>query len=204
MDESQATWNELAARGIIKNLEKRQMAGSYAESGARALEEVLLMVPEGATVYRCGSMTTTAIGIWKKLAERGKVKVIDPYLPGLTREESFELRREGLMADVMISSCNAITLDGRLINLDGLGNRVAAMMFGPRKIILVAGMNKVCADLDSAMERVKHYAAPVNAIRLGTETACAKDGLCRDCRSPSGCATCGASSRAIRSRAAFM
>ncbi|MCL5405297.1 MAG: lactate utilization protein [Deltaproteobacteria bacterium] len=184
MDKNQVSWNEKVAQGIIENLEKRRMAGSYAETGAQALEEVLAMVPDGATVFRCGSITTTGIGLWKRLADRPKVKVIDPYLHGLAREESFQLRRQGLGADIMISSCNAITLDGRLISLDGLGNRVAAMMFGPEKVILVVGMNKVCADLDSAISRVKHYAAPLNAIRLGVETACTHDGLCRDCRSP--------------------
>ena len=184
MDKNQVSWNEKVAQGIIENLEKRRMAGSYAETGTQALEEVLAMIPEGATVYRCGSVTTTAIGVWKRLAERPKVKVIDPYLPGITREESLQLRHQGFGADIMLASCNAITLDGRLINLDGLGNRVAAMMFGPKKVILVVSMNKVCADLDSAIARVKHYAAPVNAIRLGLESACGHDGICHDCRSP--------------------
>ena len=84
----------------------------------------------------------------------------------------------------MIASSNAITLDGRLVNLDGMGNRVASMVFGPRKVVLVIGMNKVAADLDSAMARVKHYAGPVNAIRLGLNTPCVATGLCSDCRSP--------------------
>ena len=184
MDKNQASWNQKSAMGIIENLEKRRMAGSFAETSARALEEVMAMIPDGATVYRCGSVTSTAIGIWKRLAETGKAKVIDPYLPGLTREESLRVRHEGFGADIMISSCNAITLDGRLVNLDGLGNRVAAMMFGPQKVILVVGMNKVCADLDSAVARVKHYAAPVNAIRLGLDTPCGHDGVCRDCHCP--------------------
>ncbi|MDR3557140.1 MAG: lactate utilization protein [Syntrophobacteraceae bacterium] len=184
MDKNQASWNQKVAQEVIENLEKRRMAGSYAETCAKALEEVLSMVPDGATVYRCGSISTTAIGLWKRLSDRPQVKVIDPYLPGLTREQSLALRHQGFGADIMIASCNAITLDGRLINLDGLGNRCAALMFGPQKVILVVGMNKVCPDLDSAISRVKHYAAPVNAIRLGVETACTHDGLCRDCRSP--------------------
>jgi hypothetical protein len=96
----------------------------------------------------------------------------------------------------MIASTNAITLDGKLVNLDGMGNRVAAMAFGPRKVILVVGMNKVAPDLDSAVARVKHYAAPVNAIRFGVSTPCVETGLCTDCRSAQRiCATCGASSK---------
>ena len=89
-----------------------------------------------------------------------------------------------MTADVMIASSNAITLDGKLVNLDGMGNRVAAMAFGPKKVILVVGMNKVAPDLDTAVARVKHYAAPVNSIRYGMKTPCVENGLCSDCKSP--------------------
>ncbi len=184
MDDNQTTWNEKAARNIIEHLEKRRMEGSYASSAAQARDQILAMIPEQAVVYRGGSTTTTAMGLWEKLAERPGVKIIDPYQPSLTPEEAIELRRQGLLADVMIASSNAITLDGRLVNLDGSGNRVAGMSFGPKKVILVVGMNKVTSDLESAMERVKHYAAPVNAVRVGYKTPCAETGLCIDCRSP--------------------
>ena len=100
------------------------------------------------------------------------------------REEGLELRRQGLTADVMVASTNAITLDGRLVNLDGMGNRVAAMAFGPKKVILVVGMNKVAPDLESAVARVKNYAAPINNIRYGLKNPCVETGLCSDCRSP--------------------
>jgi hypothetical protein len=89
-----------------------------------------------------------------------------------------------MAADVMIASSNAITLDGKLVNLDGMGNRVAAMIFGPKKVILVVGVNKIVPDLDSAMARVKHYSAPVNSIRLGLKNPCVETGLCADCKSP--------------------
>ena len=184
MDECQRAWNEKTAQVIIQNLEKRRMAGSYAATAAQALEEVLAMIPPGATIFRCGSVTATAMGLWGRIAARPEIKLLDPFQPGLSPEESMAVRRQGLLADLMIASCNAITLDGRLVNLDGAGNRVAAMMFGPAKVILITGMNKVAPDLDSAMSRVKHYAAPVNAIRAGRDTPCAADGLCRDCRSP--------------------
>ena len=99
-------------------------------------------------------------------------------------EEGLELRRQGLAADVMIASSNAITLDGRLVNLDGMGNRVASMAFGPKKVILLVGMNKVAPDLESAMARVKHRAAPINNIRYGLKNPCVETGLCSDCKTP--------------------
>ena len=182
MDQNQSEWNEKVAGKIIKNLEKRRMSGSYTPTAAKAQEEIVDMIPKGATVFRCGSMTAVGLGLWEAIGTLPDVNVIDPYLPELSREEGLELRRQGLIADIMIASTNAITLDGRLVNLDGMGNRVAAMAFGPKKVILVVGMNKVVPDLESAVARVKHYAAPVNAIRFGVKTPCVETGLCQDCR----------------------
>lgn len=184
MDEHQIEWNEKVAEKIIKNLEKRRMAGSYTASAAKAKDEIIEMIPQGATVFRCGSMTAVGIGLWEAIAALPEVKLIDPYRPELSPEEGLELRRQGLTADVMIASTNAITLDGRLVNLDGMGNRVAAMAFGPKKVILVVGMNKIAPDLESAIARVKHYAAPVNNIRYGLKNPCVETGLCSDCRTP--------------------
>lgn len=184
MDKNQIVWGDIVAKKIIKKLEKRRMEGSYAPTAAQAGEEILAMIPEGAVVFRCGSMTATNMGLWDKMAKRTEIKIINPYLAGLSAEEGLELRRKGMSADVMIASSNAITLDGKIVNLDGMGNRVAAMSFGPRKVILVVGMNKVTADLESAIARVKHYAAPVNAIRIGADTPCVETGLCSDCRAP--------------------
>jgi len=184
MDKHQIAWNEKVAKDIIGHLEKRRMEGSYSPSGVQAGEEVVAMIPEGSSVYRCGSMTTAGIGLWEKIAERSDLRVINPYAAGLTPEQAMELRRQGLLADVMIASSNAITLDGKLVNLDGSGNRVAAMTFGPKKVILIVGMNKVVPDLESAIARVKHYAAPVNVIRIGYKNPCEETGLCIDCRSP--------------------
>jgi hypothetical protein len=184
MDAHQTVWNEKVAKDIIGHLEKRRMGGSYAATADQARAEILSMIPKGAVVFRCGSMTAGGMGLWEAIAKLPEVKLIDPYQAGLSREEGFERRRQGMTADVMVASVNAITLDGKLVNLDGMGNRVAAMAFGPGKVILVVGMNKVAADLDSAMARVKHYAAPVNSIRLGIPTPCVETGLCADCRSP--------------------
>jgi hypothetical protein len=184
MDQHQTNWNEKVATKIIKNLEKRRMEGSYAPTAAQAKEEVIGTIPQGATVFRCGSMTSVGMGLWEEIAALPEVNVIDPYQPGLQPEEGIELRRQGLTADLMIASTNAITLDGRLVNLDGMGNRVAAMAFGPKKVILLVGMNKVAPDLETAMARVKDYAAPVNNIRLGYENPCVETGLCSDCKTP--------------------
>ena len=184
MDEHQVVWNEKVAAKIIQNLEKRRMAGSYAASVAKAKEEVLEMIPQGATVFRCGSMTVGGMGLWEAIAAIPEVNVIDPYLPKLSPEEGLDLRRRGLTADVMIASTNAITLDGRLVNLDGMGNRVAAMIFGPRKVVLVAGANKITPDLPTALKRVREVAAHMRAKSLGMETPCAESGRCADCRAP--------------------
>ena len=184
MDQHQREWNEKVAAKIIKNLEKRRMAGSYAIDAAQAKAGIVDMVPQGATVFRCGSMTAVGLGLWEAIAALPEVKLIDPYRAELSPEEGLELRRQGLTADVMIASTNAITLDGRLVNLDGMGNRVAAMAFGPKKVILVVGINKVAPDLESAIARVKHHAAPINNIRYGLNNPCVETGLCSDCRSP--------------------
>jgi hypothetical protein len=184
MDQHQREWNEKVARKIIEKLKKRRMTGSYTSSAGKAKDEIIEMIPKGATVFRCGSMTAVGMGLWEAISALPEVNLIDPYRPELSPEEGLELRRQGLTADVMIASTNAITLDGRLVNLDGTGNRVAAMAFGPKKVILVVGMNKVAADLESAVARVKHHAAPVNSIRLKVKTPCVETGLCEDCRSP--------------------
>jgi hypothetical protein len=183
MDAHQMVWNERVAKDIIKHLERRRMEGSYVPTAAQATEEIVAMIPKGSHVFRCGSMTTAGMGLWEALSKLDGVEIIDPYQTGVSPEEGMERRRRGMTADVMITSTNAITLDGKLVNLDGTGNRVAAMAFGPRKVILVVGMNKVVPDLESAMARVKHYAGPVNAIRLGLQTPCVETGLCTDCSS---------------------
>lgn len=183
MDKHRSEWNERTAKSIIAHFEKRGIEGSYSATVEAATGEVLAMIAGAATVYRCGSTTTAEMGLWEKIASIPGVTIIDPFEPGISAMENLRRRRLGLGADVMIASSNAVTLDGILVNLDGMGNRVAAMMFGPEKVILVVGMNKVTPDLSSAMARVKHYAAPVNAIRVGKAAPCAARGICNDCKS---------------------
>ena len=184
MDEHHVVWNEKVAAQIIKNLDKRRMEGSYAPTAAKAREEVIAMIPRGATVFRCGSMTATGMGLWEDIAKLPEVKLIDPYQAGIAPEEGLERRRRGMNANVMIASSNAVTLDGKLVNLDGMGNRVAAITFGPKKVILLVGMNKVTSDLESAMARVKHRSAPINNIRYGLKNPCVETGLCSACKTP--------------------
>ena len=184
MDVHQIKYREKLAEHLIKNLTKRRMAASFAPTAVQARKEIIAMIPAGATVSRCGSMSLAEMGLWEALAQKTGVEIIDPFAPGVTPEEASALMRRGLLADFMITSSNALTMDGKLVNLDATGNRVAAMCFGPDKVILVVGMNKVVPDLDTAMARVKHLAAPINAIRLNRETPCAETSQCVDCKSP--------------------
>jgi hypothetical protein len=184
MDTPQQLFREKVAQQIIKALEKRRMSGSYAPTSAQAREEVAALIPDGSSVFRCGSTSLMEMGLWERLKANPRITVIDPYLPEYSPEEGLEQRRRGLTADFMIASSNAITLDGKLVNLDGMGNRVAAMAFGPKKVILVIGMNKVALNLQEAMDRTKQVAAPMNCIRLNIDNPCKETGLCSDCHTP--------------------
>jgi L-lactate utilization protein LutB len=184
VDQPQIIYREKLAQHLIKHLTKRRLEASYAPTAAQARDEILAMIPAGAVVSRGGSMAVVEMGLWEALTRKPGVEIIDPFLPGLDPEVALERRRQSLLADFFITGSNAITLDGKLVNLDGLGNRVAGMCFGPKKVILVVGLNKVAPDLETAMARVKHHAAPINAIRLNRATPCVETGLCSDCKSP--------------------
>lgn len=184
MDPNQQLWNEKTAAKVIKALEKRRMEASYAATGAQARDEILAMIGDGSSVYRCGSASLNSIGFWDALEGREGVEIINPFTPGTSPEDAWQMRRQGLLADCLVSGTNALTLDGRLVNLDRTGNRVAAMLFGPNKVILAVGMNKIMPDLETAMARVKHLAAPVTANMVKAKTPCTADGTCHDCRTP--------------------
>ncbi len=191
MDAPVLKQREKLAAHIIKHLGKRKMAGSFVATAAEAKAEVLALISglakNPATVIRCGSETVGCLGLWTSIAALPGVTLMDPYAPGLTKEQGAEIRRQGLLADIMVASTNAITMDGRLVNLDGTGNRVAGMLFGPKKVILVVGMNKVAIDLDAAFDRVRTIAAPANNMRLGEayglKNPCLEDGRCHQCMS---------------------
>jgi len=169
------------ANTIIKNLEKRNMEGFYCNSKEEAKQKVLELIDENSSVSWGGSMTLGEIDIYSPLKE-GNYKVIDRDSVN-TPEEKRQKYLEAFNADYYLMSTNAITLDGKLINIDGNGNRVAALVYGPKKVIIVAGMNKVCPSEDKGVERVRNLATPPNAMRVGVNTPCSKTGKCHDCLS---------------------
>ena len=184
MDAHEKGWGEAVARSIIERLGKRHIEGSFAPSAEQACREILAMIPEGSSVYRGGSMSTVQIGLWDRISTITGVKYLNPYEAGISKEEAYSRRRQGCSADFLVTSANAVTLDGLLVNLDGTGNRVSGIAFGPSKVLLVVGVNKIVTDLEAARERIKRYTAPVNARRMGYKTPCAMTGKCTDCDSP--------------------
>lgn len=173
------------ARGqkAVAALAKNGFDALYLPSAAQAAEKVLEYVGPGAKVGFGGSMTIKSMNI-AALAEQKGAIILDHNRPGLSAEEKMEILRAQLTCDVFISSANAVTLEGFLFNVDGNGNRVAALSFGPRKNVVVAGINKVVKDLDEAYERLKAYAAPLNNKRLSKPNPCTTAGYCADCALP--------------------
>ncbi len=171
--------NELLAQKVIKGLESRNMSGYYAASKEEALKIALELIPEGSSVTMGGAMSVHEIGLSDAL-KNGNYKFID--------RDAYEDKRAAMLlaydADVFLSSVNSMTEDGVLINIDGNSNRVSAIAQGPKKVVFVVGMNKVCNDVDAAMKRARNVAAPTNAQRFGLDTPCAKTGSCMNCKSP--------------------
>jgi hypothetical protein len=140
-------------------------------------------IPDGTTVGIGGSVTLTQLGLQKALEKRG-IHLIWPFQQAKNEEERLRLIQKSFSADVFLSSTNAITEDGKLFNVDASGNRVGAMFIGPKKTIIVAGVNKIVKDLEAAEKRVKEWVAPQNIKRLNRKTPCAETGVCADCSSP--------------------
>ena len=171
--------NELLAQKVIKGLQSRNMSGYYAANREEALKIALELIPEGSTATMGGSVSAAEIGLVTALKE-GNYNFID-------RNEIADKRAAMLAAydaDFFLSSCNAITDDGILVNIDGNANRVSAIAQGPRKVLFIVGMNKVCSDVDAAMKRARNVAAVANAQRFGLSTPCSKLGACMNCKSP--------------------
>ena len=167
----------------VEALQKNRFSATYYPSAQEALEELLSVIPTDATVGIGGSWTLIQLEIVEKLEARGNI-VYCHHKPGLAPEEILDIRRKQLTCDVFLTSTNAITEDGRLVNTDATGNRVAAMIFGPKKVIVLAGVNKIVGTIDEAQERIRSKAAPLNNKRLNRPNPCVKTGYCVDCQGP--------------------
>lgn len=178
MNENMRKRNEQLAKMVIRGLNSRNMSGCYAADKEEAVKLALELIPEGSTVAMGGCMTAHEIGLIHAL-ENEKYHYIDR--DKMTPRDSLMAAYD---ADVFLTSANAITSDGIMVNIDGNSNRVSCIAQGPKKVVFLVGMNKVCSDLDSAMKRARNVAAPVNAQRFDIKTPCKETGRCCDCKSP--------------------
>ncbi len=169
---------DIAAEALRKNGFPAQVFDQRDE----ALEFLLTEAAEAETVGFGGSMTLAELGLTSRLRVAGKTVLVHGQA-GLSGEERRRIMQQQLNCDLFFTSTNALTLKGHLVNIDATGNRVGSMAFGPRKVVVVAGVNKLTADLESALKRVREVACPPNARRLGFDTPCAKTGVCNDCNS---------------------
>ena len=175
--------NELLAKTIIKNLQRRHIEGFYCPSGEEAVKKVSELIADGSTVTWGGTMTVRDLGIPEYLKSRGTLEVIDRDLAE-TLEERQAMYLRAFSADVYLSSANAISEDGVIVNIDGAGNRVAAITWGPKKVIFVIGLNKVTQTVEAALSRARGTASPINSARFDIKTPCKADGVCHNCNSP--------------------
>lgn len=167
----------------IASLKKNSFDAYFACNGNQAIELILGMIPQGATVGSGYSTTAYQLKLLDKIKKRGNT-VTDPFADSKSDEEKYNLQRKVLTSDVFITGTNAITMDGKIVNVDGTGNRVSAMFFGPKKSIIIVGKNKIVKDVNAALARIKNIAAPMNCKRLGKKTPCVVTGTCTDCDSP--------------------
>ena len=171
--------NELLAKKTIAGLQSRNMTGYYAKDKEEALKIALELIPKGCSVTMGGCTSSDEIGLTDAI-RNGDYNFIDRS----KYEDKRAAMLDGYNADVFISSVNAMSDDGVLINIDGNANRVSAIAQGPKKVVFIVGMNKVCPDTDTAMKRARNVAAPINAQRFGLSTPCSTTGKCFDCKSP--------------------
>ncbi len=182
MNENIFKRNELLAQKVIKGLESRNMTGYYAASKEEALKIALDIIPEKASVTMGGAMSAREIGLVDAV-KSGNYNFIERE-NATTLEEKRKATMEGYDADYFLASANAMTEDGVIVNIDGNSNRVSMIAHGPKHVLFIVGMNKICDDVDGAMKRARNVAAPINAQRFGLNTPCAKTGSCMNCKSP--------------------
>ncbi len=167
----------------VEALKKNQMDAYYVHTSAEAVELVESLIAPNSVVTMGGSMTISETGI-DKLVKNGNYQFLDRARPGITPEEAQAVMRQAFTADVYLSSSNAVTENGELFNIDGNGNRVAAITYGPKSVIIVVGYNKITQDIVEARNRVKRIASPTNAKRVNAKTPCVTTGICSDCNAP--------------------
>ena len=168
---------------MIKNLQRRHIEAFYCPTGEEAVRKVSELIADGSSVTWGGSMTVRDLGIPDYLRSRGSLEVLDRDL-ATTPEEKQDMYLRAFSADVYLTSANAISEDGVIVNIDGNGNRVAAITWGPKKVIFVIGLNKVAQTVEAALSRVRGTASPINAARFDINTPCQHDGICHNCNSP--------------------
>lgn len=177
-------WHRAAiGEKVVSALTKNNFTASFVETREAATAKLLELIPADATIGFGGSVTLGELGIIDKLEERGN-NVLNYLKPGLSPQEVRAIRRQHLLADIYLSGTNAVTLEGKLVNVDATGNRVGAMLFGPDKVFIVVGVNKIVKDVAEAENRVKIWASPPNNKRLGYPNPCAQTGICVDCQGP--------------------
>lgn len=165
----------------IANLTRHNMAGYFVQDREALYALFNALIPPGSTVGCGDSMTLEQLGIFDRM-RNGDFLFYDKYAPGLTHEDKRKLYLKNFDADTFLTGANAVTMDGALFNIDGNGSRTAPMLYGPRQVIVVAGVNKIVPDVDAAIQRARQIAAPLDAKRLGKTTPCATLGRCVDCR----------------------
>ncbi len=183
MDPIKQWWIEEKAKKAVEKLVAHDFKAIYVKTKEEAAEEVLKQITPKQKMGIGGSLTLRELGILEKLEAQGYT-VYNHWKPGLSRENMLEIRKSQMTSDLFLSSVNAVTLTGELVNIDGIGNRVNSTNFGPGKVILVAGVNKIVEDVQEGIKRIKNVAAPLNARRLNIDVPCAKVGKCVDCNSP--------------------
>jgi hypothetical protein len=183
MDPNKQWWIEERAKKAIEKLEAHGFSAIYVRTKEEAVQEIWKHITPKQRIGVGGSLTIRELGILDRLEAQG-CTVYDHWKPGLSKETSVRFRKSQMTSDLFLSSVNAITLNGELINIDATGNRVNATVFGPGKVILVVGYNKIVEDVQEGIKRIKDVAAPMNARRLNADVPCAKLGKCVDCNSP--------------------
>ncbi|EKO1911287.1 lactate utilization protein [Clostridium botulinum] len=183
MDKNVAWYIEKQAERTIKNLNSRNMEGYYINNIDQLFKKLKELIPEGSIVGVGDSMTLFEAGVIDFLRS-GNFNFLDKYQDKLTSDEKREIYINNFSTDTFICSTNAITESGELYNIDGNGSRVAPMIYGPKQVILIVGINKIVKNIEEAESRVRSYAAPIDAKRLNKDTPCTKLGYCVDCKSP--------------------